>query len=166
MKTECDEHLSDVFADLGYTESFKLIDIKLIIGYTSVVLAGLMYYIEKKFKNDFNNLNYVFYLQLLVGSFFSIQAIWLIFSKFVEKNIKYVGYNKENKVIKISTSTKNKTDPNYKIVVISDTDSSSQNNELVIPFNTIFYSDGFLSIVDIKDKISTFLKSINNKKTE
>lgn len=159
LKSESDEHLATVFDTLGYTESFTVVDIKLILGYLSVASAGLMYYLDKKFKNDFNNKNYVFYIQVLVGIFFTLQFIWYLFSKFVEKNIKYIGV-KKGKTIKVITSTKSKSDPNYQLIINID----GKNHNLTIPFKDIFFDDGFLSIDAFKEKITTFVESIDKSK--
>lgn len=159
LKSESDEHLSTVFDTLGYTESFKLIDIKLIVGYLSVGAAGLMYYLDKKFKNDFSNSTYLFYIQLLVGTFFTLQSIWFLISKFVEKNIKYIGV-KKGKTIKVSTSVKSKTDPNYQITINID----GKGHSLTIPFKDIFFDDGYLSMDPFKEKIINFVKSVDKSK--
>lgn len=159
LKSETDEHLCTVFDTLGYTESFKLIDTKLMIGYSSVAVAGLMYYLEKQYKNDFTNAEYVFYLQLLVALFFTLQFVWFLFSKFVEKSIKYTGV-KKGKNIQVSTSTKSKTDPVYHIGISID----GGEHKLAIPFKDIFFDDGFLSIEALKKEISQFFETIDKSK--
>lgn len=159
LKTESDEHLSAVFDTLGFTESFTMIDIKLVIGYISVAFAGLMYYLEKKFDNDFTNKTYVQYLQILVTLFFVLQFIWYLFSKFVEKDIKYTG-TKKGKVIKVSTLTKSKTDPVYQLVINFD----DNEHPFSIPFADIFFDDGFLSMDAFKKKITGFFESIDKSK--
>jgi hypothetical protein len=159
LRTEADEHLSEVFDSFGYTESFKLIDTKLALGYLSVALAALMYYIEKQYKNDFTNKKYVSYLQILVAGFFIIQSIIFLFGKFVEKNIKYTGA-KKGKAITVSTFIKTKTDPIYRITIKSDNIS----NEFSIPFKDIFFDDGFLSMDAFKTKIGEFFENIDKSK--
>lgn len=154
LKTESDEHLSAVFDGLGYTESFTIVDVKLVIGYLSVATAGLMYYLDKKFKNDFNNTAYVFYIQVLVSVFFTLQFVWFVVSKCVEKDIKYTG-KKNGKTIKVSTSTKSKTDPFYKITI----NLHGENHLLSIPFKEFFFDDGFLSLDAFKEKISPFMET-------
>lgn len=159
LKGESDEHLSTVFDGLGYTESFTVTDAKLIFGYLSVASAGLMYYLDKKYNNDFNNRTYVLYIQLLVAAFFILQSITLLISKFVEKDIKYTG-NKNGKIIKVSTSTQSKTDPVYQIVINID----GKDNFLSIPFNEFFFDDGYLSMDAFKKPIVQFIESIDKSK--
>lgn len=161
LRTESDEHLSEVFETLGFKESFTLIDTKLILGYSSVILSGLMYYLEKKFKNDFTNYEYVRYLQILVVGFFVIQSILFLFSKFIEKNIKFKGYNKKTgKSVTVSTFTRSKYDPNYQIIINID----DIENKLSIPFNELFFDDGFLNFSEFKNKIIKFFEDIDKSK--
>lgn len=159
LKTESDEHLSAVFDDLGFTESFIIVDVKLIVGYLSVAAAGLMYYLDKKFKNDFNNTAYVFYIQFLVSVFFTLQFVWFLVSKFVEKDIKYTG-KKNGKTLKVSTSTKSKTDPVYQITINLD----GKNHASSIPFKDFFFDDGFLSMDAFKAKIVPSIESADKSK--
>lgn len=159
MKAETDEHLGDVFETFGYSESFKYFDTKLLLGYSSVALAGLMYYLEKTYKNDFTNKVYVSYLQLTVGAFFFLQFVLYCFTKFVEKGVKYHG-SKNGKTISVFTSTKSKTDPNYIITVKLD----GNTEETAIPLNELFFDDGFLSIDAFKTKISTFVETFDKSK--
>ncbi|GMM46552.1 hypothetical protein DAPK24_031270 [Pichia kluyveri] len=159
MRVEADEHLGDVFETLGYTESFKYSDTKLILGYSSVALAGLMYYLEKKFKNDFTDRTYVSYLQLAVVSFFIVQFVLYCFTKFVEKGVKYHG-TKKNKSISVFTSTKSKFDPNYNITLKLD----GNTHKTTIPLNELFFDDGFLSIDAFKSKITGFVESFDKSK--
>lgn len=159
LKTESDEHLSTIFDGLGYTESFTIIDVKLVVGYLSVAAAGLMYYLDKQYKNDFNNKTYVLYIQLLVVAFFTLQFIWYLVSKFVEKDVKYTG-KKQGKTIKVSTSTKSKTDPFYQVIVNID----GKDHSLSIPFKDIFFDDGFLSLDAFKGKIVPFIESVDKSK--
>ncbi|AWU73832.1 hypothetical protein CAS74_001638 [Pichia kudriavzevii] len=159
LKGECDVHIADVFGSLGYEESFGLMDTKLIIGYTSVAIAGLMYYLEKQYKNDFTNAEYVYYLQILVGFFFTLQGILYLFSKFIERDIKYRG-TKKGKTVTVSTSTKSKTNVNYKM----DIEIDHKHHECVFPLNEVFFDDGYLSMDAFKEKIVTFVGSIDKSK--
>lgn len=148
LRAEADEHLGDVFESINYTESFKTLDIKLVLGYASVAIAGFMYYLEKQFDNNFQNKQYVIYLQLLVCGYFTLQTVLYIFTKFVEKDIKYIGY-KSGKKITVCTSTKSKTDPVYMMMFNID----GKNHKLTFPLNEVFFDDGYLSLDAFKDKI-------------
>ncbi|TID16233.1 hypothetical protein CANINC_004232 [Pichia inconspicua] len=159
MKTEADEHIADVLESIGFSESHRNLDTKLVLGYTSVALAGLMYYLEKKFKNNFNNSSYVFYLQLLVGSYFTLQTILYLFTKFVEKNIKYIGY-KKGKKITVRTSTPSKTDLLYEFTIEID----GAQHKLSFPLNEVFFDDGYLSLEAFKNKVIPIVQSRDKSK--
>lgn len=159
LRTECDDHIATALDTLEYNESFKLIDTKLIIGYTCVILSGLMYYIEKQYKDDFLNSDYVKYTTILVALFFILEGIWYLFSIFFEKDIKYVGI-KNKKTLKVSTFTKSKTDPYYHMIFEIDGNSE----ELVVPFSELFFDDGFLSMDAFTKKISSLLESKDKSK--
>lgn len=159
LKSETDEHLGDVFESVGYTESNTYLDTKLILGYASVGLAGLMYHFEKQFKNDFHNKTYVLYLQCLVFGYFALQTINYLFMKIVEKDIKYVGYKKGKKLV-VSTSTKSKTDNSYNMVLQIDGDDQ----KLSFPFNEVFFDDGYLSLDALKEKIMPIVSQFDKSK--
>lgn len=159
MRMEADEHIADVFDSIGYAESFKNLDTKLVLGYASVALAGLMYYLEKKFKNNFNNTMYVWYLQLLVAGYFTIQIILYLFSKFVEKGVKYTGYKKGKKVT-VTTSTKSKTDLFYEVIIELD----GKQHKLGFPLNEVFFDDGYLSLDAFKEKIVPIVREADKSK--
>jgi signal peptidase complex subunit 2 len=159
MKAEADEHIADALQSQGYRESFALMDTKLVLGFSSVAMTGLMYYLEKEYKNDFTNKEYVWYLQLVVAAFFTLQSLLYLFSKFVLKDIKYKG-SKKGKSITVSTSTSSKTDPNYQITVEADGSS----HKITIPLNEVFFDDGYLSQDAFNSKIASFIESIDKSK--
>lgn len=148
LRNECDQHLAPAFSRLGYKESFMLKDIKLIIGYLCVAFAGLMYYAEKKYKNDFNNGQYVFYTEVLVVLFFGFQFIWYLFGKYVVKTTKYVGI-KGAKTLKVSTHLKSKTEPVYYI----DVDLDGTIDQEQIELTKVFRETGFIDFKIFSDKL-------------
>ncbi|QPG76085.1 hypothetical protein FOA43_003471 [Brettanomyces nanus] len=155
LRNECDEHLSGALSKVGYEQSFSLVDTKLVIGYSCVILAGLMYYVEKKYKNDFNNPDYVMYTELFVVLFFVLEFVWYLFSKFVEKSIKFVG-TKGHKTLKVSSHLKSKEDPVYYL----EFDLDGTVDEEQVEFTRLFTADGFLDfavfsklLVDVVNKI-------------
>ncbi|VEU24364.1 DEKNAAC105607 [Brettanomyces naardenensis] len=159
LRNESDEHLAPALTKLGYTESFRLVDAKLIIGYSCVLFAGLMYYCEKKFKNDFGNAEYVKYTEILVVLFFLSEFVWYIFGKFVEKSIKYVG-TKGAKSLKVSSHLKSKTDPVYYLEV----DLDGIVDEEQIEFTKLFNEDGFLDFAVFAKYIAEAVQKLEKEK--
>ena len=47
LRQTTDDHLGLVFQQLGYNESFTLIDLKLGLGLSTVVIAGLLFLVDK-----------------------------------------------------------------------------------------------------------------------
>ncbi|KAM9886554.1 hypothetical protein OXX79_014115, partial [Metschnikowia pulcherrima] len=55
LRTAADDALPELFQQLGYEQTFTLIDIKLALGLSTVAIAGGLYYLEKKvpFKDSY-----------------------------------------------------------------------------------------------------------------
>lgn len=47
LRQTTDENLGFIFQQLGYTESFALIDLKLGLGLSTVIIAGLLFLVDK-----------------------------------------------------------------------------------------------------------------------
>lgn len=158
LRNECDDHLAPAMHRIGYNESFMLINTKLVIGYASVLFAGLMYYIEKKFKNDFTNQRYVTYTEILVILFFLFQFIWYLFNKFIQKSIKYVGI-KGSKTLKISTHLKSKTEPVYYVSFDLDGTIDEEQFELT----TVFKENGYIDFAIYSKKLGDIVHKLEKE---
>lgn len=98
-----DENLSDVLGSLGYTESFLFTDIKLGLGVITVVLAGLLFLVEKKM-DFFESINLITFILAL---YFIVSGVLLYLNVMKKyKNVKYVGYDDSNNKITIVTDSK------------------------------------------------------------
>ncbi|GME73779.1 unnamed protein product [Ambrosiozyma monospora] len=158
LRNECDEHLSPVFTKLGYKETFTLTDLKLAVGYLSVLAAGLLFQLDKKFKNDFNNKEYVFYTTIAVAVGAGFHLAFLFVNTFVSKNIKFQGV-KGKKKLNVSTVTKSKTDPSYFVTVELDGKKVDQ----VVPFNTVFNSNGYLEYAELETKLQSIVNKLEKE---
>lgn len=76
-----DDEVPIVFHRLGYKQSFKLIDTKLIIGYSIAVVAGISFVLDKKLGHN----NVIQYQRLLVAAYFILSGVFWYFKKFIEK---------------------------------------------------------------------------------
>ncbi|KAH3665725.1 hypothetical protein OGAPHI_003913 [Ogataea philodendri] len=156
LRNECDEHLPGVFLQLGYEQSFFNTDFKLVVGYLSVITSGLLYWLEKKYNNDFTNTEYFNYTAALVAVFFFFNTIWVVFTKYIEKDVKYVG-TKGSKKLTVSTKIKSKTEPVYLITI----DNGGSRLDESLDLTKVFNSDGYLVLTEFK---SCFQKLV--EKTE
>ncbi|KAI0461915.1 hypothetical protein LJB42_004519 [Komagataella kurtzmanii] len=158
LRNATDDALPLALSKLGYEQNFSLIDTKLAIGYVATILAGSLYYLEKKYNNDFSNLTYYYSMVALVMGYFALNGLLWLHGKYREKDIKYVGINKNNqKKISIEARVENNTTPIYKVTVI-------ENNRLLgrqdIPFTSIFDEDGFIHIDQL---VEIFTKLLQEK---
>ncbi|GMM31199.1 signal peptidase complex subunit [Martiniozyma asiatica (nom. inval.)] len=170
LRTEADAHLHEVFESLGYSESFIFADVKLFLGYLSVAFAGLMYWAEKHYGNNFTNSEYYSITRNLVYSYFIVQLILWVFDKFVTGNAKFVGTKNtgknfgKGKQITITTWTDEsdvnesggKTEPDYVLLV----DLDGKEKEFKCKFSQIFFDDGYLSLDAFKSFIGEFMKGL------
>ena len=109
-----DEALPSVSRDYNYERSYALLDAKLYIGYSIAVVAGLSFFLDKKFERD----QIVTYQKLLVGAYFVLSLLFWYFSRFIEKGIVYVGKRRGTKE-EIYVKTKfEKNEPLYLVELV------------------------------------------------
>lgn len=140
-----EEKLPESLIGLGYTESFKIIDTKLALGYIGAALAAGTFYLERKFK--FNDV--LPYTTALVLIYFLIQLYNWYFLKFIAKKIIYKGYNNKDS-LEISGEY-DKFTPEYNLTfkVIK--------NDQIIEFKEV------LKFTDIFDTFGTLRQELLNK---
>ena len=121
-----DEALPSVFARLNYERSYALLDAKLYIGYSIAVVAGLSFFLDKKFERD----QIVTYQKLLVGAYFVLSLLFWYFSRFIEKGTVYVGKRRGTKEeIYVKTKFK-KNEPLYQVELVQKKKGESAKKEL------------------------------------
>ncbi|CDK24157.1 unnamed protein product [Kuraishia capsulata CBS 1993] len=161
LRTECDETLPQALASLKYTESFTVVDTRLALGLLSVAIAGGLYYYEKKFGDDLKDLFYYYLLLGGVTTFFVLNGLLYLHAQYVQKNTKYVGYNKDKKVV-IGTSTKNATTPVYDVEFkVGDSPVAKDS----ISFSELFTEDGYLKLDSYIGFIKKNLEKVSKKST-
>ncbi|SCU97680.1 LAFA_0G12662g1_1 [Lachancea sp. 'fantastica'] len=135
LRQTLDEALPAVFQRLGFTQSFGLIDTKLILGYSIAVVAGISFLLDKKLKFEES----LMYQKILVASYAILSGAFWWFCKYVEKGIKYSGISKDRKVL-VETKMA-KYDVNYQVVI---RDNHNRSVESVLLANTVFNEAGYL----------------------
>ncbi|ODV95646.1 hypothetical protein PACTADRAFT_50344 [Pachysolen tannophilus NRRL Y-2460] len=164
LKTNCDDNLSNFFESIGYSQDFHVIDIRLALTYTSIFLSALLFYLEKKFKNDFKNEEYYWYMIYVIASFYVISGINWIYIKFVEHNIKYMGKNEitGDKITVATIVEKKNIPPTYKITItLNDKDKKVSSK----PFTELYEETGFLNYDLFKKFLNDdYIEVLNKKK--
>lgn len=135
LRQTLDEALPTVFSRLGYTQSFHLIDMKLAIGYSIAVVAGVSFILDKKMKFD----EALTYQKLLVIAYMILSTVFWYFTKHIEKGVTFSGSNGKDK---ITVVTKMKKYSSLYEVAIKDKSGKTVNVEL--PVNKVFNAHGFL----------------------
>lgn len=131
----------------------------------SIIAAGA-FYIDKKteFKETFD------VMVLLIGVYFAISGVLFVWTKFVEKNIKFVGLkninNNGNEKIVVKTRSE-KTKPVYFIELeVSKSGNTSGVNNIVktqIEFTKLFNENGFLEYDEFKQFLKVELENVTKK---
>ncbi|GMM53761.1 signal peptidase complex subunit [Maudiozyma humilis] len=151
------ESLPGVLARLGYTETFELVDQKLLIGYSIALVAAVSFFIDKRFVHD----DIVHYQQVLVGAYFVLSVIFWYFKKYVEKSVVYSGKTKNgNATIKISTAYE-EGKPQYSVMF---TDKDKKRVESKLEINTVFSAEGYLQTDLFLEWVKQQLATLDNKK--
>lgn len=124
-------------AELGYEQSFTLIDTKLALGYGTVAIAGILFYMDKKlpFKDTY------YCIVVCVVLYAIISAILYYYTSGPEKNNKYVGYNDGKQKIAVHTWT-SKYDPIYNVKIVLN-DNIESAILVDIPFTKFYDAFGF-----------------------
>lgn len=139
LRKATDETLPLAMAELGYDESFTLIDTKLFLGYATVVLAAGLFLIDKKM--DFKD---AYYITAAIVAVYGLLSAALLYVNHINKNVKYVGvHNKSGSKVSIASWTHN-FDPIYHINVVVDGKSSAAVLEK-IEFKNIFNYTGYIN---------------------
>lgn len=157
LRNETDDNLPQVFGKLGYEQDFRLIDIKLALGYLTVAIAGFLFYLEKRFA--FKD------TKLIIGGAIVVYAVICLVMYYLKsgaqyKNNKYIG-KKDGKKVAVYTLTKSQFSPIYEIKVVFD-DRLDGAVEVKIPFTKLFDSFGFLNEEELRNHVLQLLE----KKTQ
>lgn len=107
---------------------------------------------------------------LLIGVYFAISGVLFVWTKFVEKNIKFVGFkninNNGNEKIVVKTRSE-KTKPVYFIELeVSKSGNTSGVNNIVktqIEFTKLFNENGFLEYDEFKQFLKVELEKVTKK---
>lgn len=156
MRTTVDDNLTTSLSALGYNESFTLIDTKIALGYLTAIIAGGLYFYDKKYGFDKTfNLTIV-----AVLAYFAISGIlWYYTSTPQYKNVKYIGYNDKKEKITVATWT-SKFEPIYHVKI---TTSEGQQIDAQFEFMKLFDGMGYYKEEQLTKLIKAELEKVNKK---
>lgn len=127
--------LPAVFSRLGYTQSFALVDTKLIIGYSIVAVAAISFLIDKKIAWD----DSILYQKILVGLYFVFCAVFWYFNKFIEKGTTYQGVKKSDHI-----TVKTKFQPYTPVFKATFADNHGNSLTTELSSTKVFNEEGYL----------------------
>lgn len=148
-----DDNLPASLAQLGYTQSFSLIDLKIALGYTTVLIAGGLFLVDKKY--GFESIFNITIAAILVYALASLVLYY--FSSVGEyKNNKYIGYNdKGEKILVAAWTVKYKPIYHIKLVLNNKEEITAE-----LEFTKVFDSWGYYK----QEETTEFLKGVIEKK--
>ncbi|CAL9732046.1 signal peptidase complex subunit 2 [Monosporozyma unispora] len=156
-----DDEVPIVFHRLGYKQSFKLIDTKLIIGYSIAVVAGISFVLDKKLGHN----NVIQYQRLLVAAYFILSGVFWYFKKFIEKSILYTGTNKENnQTINFKRDIKDGKPIYQTSFIIKSKDGEVKSSEVNLEINKVFNENGYLQTDLFFQWVKKQIENIESKK--
>ncbi|EJS42527.1 spc2p [Saccharomyces arboricola H-6] len=164
LSQSLDEALPSVFTRLNYERSYALLDTKLYIGYSIAVVAGLSFFLDKKFERP----EIVVYQKLLVGAYIALSLIFWYFSRFIEKGTVYVGKKKDTKEEIYVKGKFENNEPVYLVELIQkkNEDGSEKNLKAKLEVNKVFNEGGYLQNDVYFKWFSEQLDVLNSKKNE
>ncbi|KAJ8098362.1 signal peptidase complex subunit 2 [Lipomyces tetrasporus] len=151
LKNATDDEIVKILTNKGYTQVFTLVDVRLVIGFLSVLVAaaagGYDYFVGfEKAKT---------YTTIGVSVYFLLNMALTAWMMYVEKGTIYQG-SKDGKKISVMSTTK-KFSPIYDIKVTETTTSKS--TQAKKPFTDFFDSHGYLVTKPLEEWIDGILTS-------
>lgn len=136
LRNAVDDNLAASLGELGFSQSFTLVDAKLALGVATVLIAGGLFLADKKlgFEKTYT------LTVVAVVLYFALSALQLYLTSSKKyKNNKFVGYNdKKDKIAVYSWTTK--FDPVYHVkIVLNDADAITSKIEFASVFDAFGY---------------------------
>ncbi|KAK9236737.1 microsomal signal peptidase 25 kDa subunit [Lipomyces kononenkoae] len=152
LKNATDDEIVQILATKGYTQIFNLIDVRLMLGFVSVIVAaaaaGYDYYVGFEKAKPFTAIGVSLYFVLNVAF-----TAWIMY---VEKGTFYQG-SKDGKKISIISTTK-KYSPLYNLNVTETTTSKS--SQAAKSFTDFFDSNGYIVRLPLENWIDGLILSV------
>lgn len=150
--------LPGVFSRLEYTQSYSLIDTKLVFGYSIAVVAGISFLLDKKFEYG----DVLLYQKILLGVYTVLSVIYWYFITYVEKGINYVGVSKEGEKITVKSYFED-GEPIYRVKLRKN---DGVELSTALPVNKLFTEAGYLQSNIFYEWIDQQVKILRSKKAQ
>ncbi|KAF2498336.1 hypothetical protein BU16DRAFT_524463 [Lophium mytilinum] len=138
LKNTTDDALPNYLTSIKFQRSHRLIDVRLALGYTAVILAGGLFYFDWKHGWEASKP----YTGPAVAVYFALNAAFSYWMWMVEKGSIFEGERTTGKVGILSTSKK--YDPTYYLTVtFTDPSGKTDTRDISAPFSRWFTSDGY-----------------------
>lgn len=154
-----DDEMPLVFYRLGYKQSYKLIDTKLILGYSIAIIAGISFALDKKLGHN----NVIGYQRALVVAYFILSGLFWYFKKFIEKSIIYTGSNKQ-KTITFKRDFKEGKPIYHTVFTIADGKHDKKTLDVDLEVNKVFSEFGYLQTDLLFEWIKKQVENMESKK--
>lgn len=141
LKNTTDDALPNYLTSLHYKQDHRYTDVRLALGWTAVIIAGVLFYFDWKLGWDATKA----YTLPAVVTYFILNGAFTYWMWFVEKGIVFAG-EREGKKIVLSTSTKKHTGVYYLTARYTSSKEGSAWKEIKAeaPFTRWFTEDGVL----------------------
>lgn len=156
-----DDEVPIMFYRLGYKQSFKLVDTKLIIGYSIAIIAGISFLLDKKFGHN----NVLQYQYLLVSAYFILSGAFWYFKQFIEKSTLYTGSNKEkNTTINFKRNIKEGEPLYHTTFSVNFKSGETKSLDVVLEINKVFNENGYLQTELFFQWVKKQMENIESKR--
>lgn len=153
-----DDEVPSVFQRLGYKQSFKLIDSKLLIGYSIAIVAAISFLLDKQY----GHVNVRGYQTVLFISYLALSSIFWYFKKYVEANIIYSG-TKKNELVHFKSIFKEGY-PIYQVVITKKIDNIEKDLKIDLNIEKMFNEFGYLQSETFYNWVKEQLETFDSKK--
>ncbi|KAH7109439.1 microsomal signal peptidase 25 kDa subunit-domain-containing protein [Dendryphion nanum] len=142
LKNTTDDHLPQYLHNLKFRQIHRSTDVRLALGYSAVVIAGVLFYFDWKFGWDATKV----YTAPAVGVYFILNGLFTWWVWWVEAGLVYEGEGKGVGKLRLTTSTQ-KHIPVYNLVATFSLPGTTlpQTITLRAPFTRWFTSDGYFA---------------------
>ncbi|KAF2806839.1 SPC25-domain-containing protein [Mytilinidion resinicola] len=155
LKNTTDDALSNYLTSIKFQRSHRLIDVRLALGYSAVILAGGLFYFDWKHGPQASKP----YAGPAVAAYFALNAVFSYWVWMVEKGCIFEGNNTTGNVRILSTSKK--YDPTYYLsVTFTDTSGKTDTRDVSASFSRWFTSDGYFVAKPFQQWLASNVPSI------
>ncbi|KAK4560785.1 signal peptidase complex subunit spc2 [Recurvomyces mirabilis] len=159
LKNTTDDALGNYLRSLKFSQSNSKLDVRLAIGYTSVIIAAATFAADYKLGWEATKT----WTAVAVVAYAILNGAFTYWMWAVEKGLIFEGTNVQGGKLSISSKT-NKHDPTYYLTISSTSPGSSSPSTWHIknPFTTWFTADGFFVAKPFQQWLASSIEMIGD----